>query len=65
MKKPLLRDHDSMVIRIISDSGEAIQLAGEQLTNASSALNSDMSATLDFCAESRLLASTLPGVIGF
>ncbi len=54
-----------MVIRIISDSGEAIQLAGEQLTNASSALNSDMSATLDFCAESRLLASTLPCVSGF
>src|SRR5438876_5998830 len=56
---------DSATIRFCGDSGDGMQLAGTQFTNASAILGNDISTLPDFPAEIRAPAGTLAGVSGF
>jgi 2-oxoglutarate ferredoxin oxidoreductase subunit alpha len=56
---------DSVTIRFAGDSGDGMQLAGTQFTNASAVLGNDISTLPDFPAEIRAPAGTLAGVSGF
>src|SRR6516225_1092678 len=56
---------ESATIRFAGDSGDGMQLAGTQFTNASAILGNDISTLPDFPAEIRAPAGTLPGVSGF
>lgn len=55
----------SATIRFAGDSGDGMQLAGTQFTNASAILGNDISTLPDFPAEIRAPAGTLAGVSGF
>jgi 2-oxoglutarate ferredoxin oxidoreductase subunit alpha len=68
--EPASRHHpveelDSVTIRFAGDSGDGMQLAGTQFTNASAILGNDISTLPDFPAEIRAPAGTLAGVSGF
>ncbi len=52
-------------IGFCGDSGDGMQLAGTQFTNASAILGNDISTLPDFPAEIRAPAGTLAGVSGF
>src|SRR5215471_16075051 len=56
---------DSAVVRFAGDSGDGMQVAGTQFTNASAILGNDISTLPDFPAEIRAPAGTLAGVSGF
>jgi len=56
---------DSVTVRFAGDSGDGMQLAGTQFTNASAILGNDISTLPDFPAEIRAPAGTLAGVSGF
>jgi 2-oxoglutarate ferredoxin oxidoreductase subunit alpha len=56
---------ESVTIRFCGDSGDGMQLAGTQFTNASAVLGNDISTLPDFPAEIRAPAGTLAGVSGF
>src|SRR5438132_12599566 len=56
---------DSATIRFAGDSGDGMQLAGTQFTNASAILGNDISTLPDFPAEICAPAGTLAGVSGF
>lgn len=56
---------DSVVVRFAGDSGDGMQLAGTQFTNASAIFGNDISTLPDFPAEIRAPAGTLAGVSGF
>jgi 2-oxoglutarate ferredoxin oxidoreductase subunit alpha len=60
-----LEELDSVTIRFAGDSGDGMQLAGTQFTNASAILGNDISTLPDFPAEIRAPAGTLAGVSGF
>src|SRR3954447_5599938 len=60
-----IEERDSVTIRFAGDSGDGMQLAGTQFTNASAILGNDISTLPDFPAEIRAPAGTLPGVSGF
>jgi 2-oxoglutarate ferredoxin oxidoreductase subunit alpha len=60
-----LEERDSVTIRFAGDSGDGMQLAGTQFTNASAVLGNDISTLPDFPAEIRAPAGTLAGVSGF
>lgn len=62
MKKPLA---DSLVIRLTGDSGDGVQLIGEQLTITAALLGRDVRTLPDFPAEIRAPAGTVAGVSGF
>ena len=69
-KKPASRPAEtkqleSATIRFAGDSGDGMQLAGTQFTNASAILGNDISTLPDFPAEIRAPAGTLAGVSGF
>jgi 2-oxoglutarate ferredoxin oxidoreductase subunit alpha len=55
----------SATIRFAGDSGDGMQLAGTQFTNASAIFGNDISTLPDFPAEIRAPAGTLAGVSGF
>src|SRR5271170_1327158 len=55
----------SATIRFAGDSGDGMQLAGTQFTNASAIMGNDISTLPDFPAEIRAPAGTLAGVSGF
>src|SRR3954463_7055323 len=55
----------SATIRLAGDSGDGMQLAGTQFTNASAIFGNDVSTLPDFPAEIRAPAGTLAGVSGF
>src|ERR1700679_743662 len=55
----------SVTIRFAGDSGDGMQLAGTQFTNASAILGNDISTLPDFPAEIRAPAGSLAGVSGF
>src|SRR6266704_668373 len=55
----------SATIRLAGDSGDGMQLAGTQFTNASAILGNDISTLPDFPAEIRAPVGTLAGVSGF
>lgn len=56
---------DSIVIRITGDSGDGIQLVGEQLTITAALTGRDVKTLPDFPAEIRAPAGTVGGVSGF
>src|SRR6266567_128053 len=60
-----VQELDSAIIRFAGDSGDGMQLAGTQFTNASAILGNDISTLPDFPAEIRAPAGTLAGVSGF
>src|SRR5216683_2193723 len=60
-----VEERDSVTIRFVGDSGDGMQLAGTQFTNASAILGNDISTLPDFPAEIRAPAGTLAGVSGF
>ncbi|HYT87734.1 MAG TPA: 2-oxoacid:acceptor oxidoreductase subunit alpha [Gemmataceae bacterium] len=63
--KPAAEEVESVTIRFCGDSGDGMQLAGTQFTNASAILGNDISTLPDFPAEIRAPAGTLAGVSGF
>lgn len=54
-----------VVIRFAGDSGDGIQLAGNQFTNSTALFGNDLSTLPDFPAEIRAPAGTPAGVSGF
>ncbi len=58
-------ERDSVVIRFSGDSGDGMQLTGDQFTNAVAILGNDVSTFPDFPAEIRAPAGTIPGLSGF
>src|SRR5262245_57541172 len=64
-QRPEVQVLDSVTIRFCGDSGDGMQLAGTQFTNASAILGNDISTLPDFPAEIRAPAGTLAGVSGF
>src|SRR5438105_12967971 len=58
-------ERESVTIRFAGDSGDGMQLAGTQFTNASAVLGNDIATFPDFPAEIRAPAGTLAGVSGF
>ncbi len=56
---------ESVVIRFAGDSGDGMQLTGNQFTTTSAAFGNDLATLPDFPAEIRAPAGTLPGVSGF
>ena len=55
----------SVVILFSGDSGDGMQLTGDQFTNTSAVLGNDVSTFPDFPAEIRAPAGTIPGLSGF
>src|SRR5262245_14929880 len=64
-QKRQVQELDSVTIRFCGDSGDGMQLAGTQFTNASAILGNDIATFPDFPAEIRAPAGTLAGVSGF
>ena len=56
---------DAAVIRFAGDSGDGMQLTGNQFTTTSALLGNDIATLPDFPAEIRAPAGTVPGVSGF
>ncbi len=56
---------ERVVIRFAGDSGDGMQLTGDQFTATAAALGNDLATFPDFPAEIRAPAGTLPGVSGF
>lgn len=61
-KEALLQD---VVIKFAGDSGDGMQLTGQQFTNNTAMLGIDLATFPDFPAEIRAPIGTLPGVSGF
>ncbi|MFH1278145.1 MAG: 2-oxoacid:acceptor oxidoreductase subunit alpha [Candidatus Eisenbacteria bacterium] len=64
-KPHLLEEIDHVVIRFAGDSGDGMQLTGNQFTNTSAVIGNDISTLPDFPAEIRAPAGSLPGVSAF
>ena len=56
---------ESVVIRFAGDSGDGMQLTGNQFTNTTALLGNDLATFPDFPAEIRAPIGTLAGVSGF
>jgi len=56
---------DEVTIRLAGDSGDGIQVTGNQLTSTSAIAGNDVVTFPDYPAEIRAPAGTLPGVSGF
>ncbi|MCA9751827.1 MAG: 2-oxoacid:acceptor oxidoreductase subunit alpha, partial [Gemmatimonadetes bacterium] len=56
---------DRVVVRFAGDSGDGMQVTGNQFTNTAAILGNDVSTFPDFPAEIRAPAGSLPGVSGF
>ncbi|NIS38323.1 2-oxoglutarate ferredoxin oxidoreductase subunit alpha, partial [Candidatus Saccharibacteria bacterium] len=56
---------DRVTIRFAGDSGDGMQLTGNQFTRATALARNDLSTLPDFPAEIRAPAGTLYGVSGF
>ena len=56
---------EEVVIRLAGDSGDGMQLTGNQFTNTSALLGNDLATFPDYPAEIRAPAGSLPGVSGF
>ena len=54
-----------VTIRFAGDSGDGMQLVGNELANTSAILGNDIGILPDFPAEIRAPAGTLPGVSGY
>src|SRR5262245_5704718 len=60
-----VEERESVTIRLAGDSGDGMQLAGNQFTHTSAMLGNDISTFPDFPAEIRAPVGTLAGVSGF
>lgn len=60
-----LRSLDQVVIRFAGDSGDGMQITGNEFTKTSALAGNDLATLPDFPAEIRAPAGTLPGVSGF
>src|SRR5262245_11264002 len=60
-----LQDLDQDVIRSAGDSGDGMQLTGDQFTRTTALMGNDIATFPDFPAEIRAPAGTLPGVSAF
>src|SRR4051812_49101595 len=60
-----LQKLDEVVIRFAGDSGDGMQLTGNQFSTTSALMGNDLSTLPDFPAEIRAPAGTLPGVSAF
>ncbi|MDG2113290.1 MAG: 2-oxoacid:acceptor oxidoreductase subunit alpha, partial [Actinomycetota bacterium] len=60
-----LQEIDEVIIRFAGDSGDGMQLTGDQFTAISAALGNDLSTLPDFPAEIRAPQGTLAGVSAF
>ena len=58
-------NHETIVIRFVGDSGDGVQLLGEQLTITAALSGRDVRTLPDFPAEIRAPAGTIGGVSGF
>jgi 2-oxoglutarate ferredoxin oxidoreductase subunit alpha len=56
---------EEVVIRFAGDSGDGMQLTGDQFTNTSALVGNDLATFPDYPAEIRAPAGTLPGVSAF
>jgi len=56
---------ETVVIRFAGDSGDGMQVTGNQFTNTTAVLGNDLATLPDYPAEIRAPAGTLPGVSGF
>jgi 2-oxoglutarate ferredoxin oxidoreductase subunit alpha len=56
---------DEVVIRFAGDSGDGMQITGDQFTSTSALVGNDLATFPDFPAEIRAPAGTLPGVSAF
>ena len=59
------QERQSVVIVFSGDSGDGMQLTGDQFTNTSAVLGNDVSTFPDIPAEIRAPAGTIPGLSGF
>ena len=57
-----VEERDSVVILFSGDSGDGMQLTGDQFTNTSAVFGNDVSTSPDFPAEIRAPAGTIPGL---
>jgi 2-oxoglutarate ferredoxin oxidoreductase subunit alpha len=65
-KRPVASERlDDVVIRFAGDSGDGMQLTGNQFTTTAALVGNDLSTLPDFPAEIRAPAGTLPGVSAF
>ncbi|MEX1025786.1 MAG: 2-oxoacid:acceptor oxidoreductase subunit alpha [Planctomycetota bacterium] len=60
-----LQQQETVVIRFAGDSGDGMQITGNQFTNTSALVGNDLATLPDFPAEIRAPAGTRPGVSGF
>jgi 2-oxoglutarate ferredoxin oxidoreductase subunit alpha len=60
-----LQRYESVVIRFAGDSGDGMQITGNQFTQTSAVFGNDLATFPDFPAEIRAPAGTRPGVSGF
>ncbi len=60
-----LQAYESVVIRFAGDSGDGMQITGNQFTQTSALFGNDLATFPDFPAEIRAPAGTRPGVSGF
>src|SRR6266853_1942830 len=56
---------DEVVIRFAGDSGDGMQITGNQFSNTSALFGNDIATFPDYPAEIRAPAGTIPGVSGF
>ncbi len=60
-----LQQQEEVTIRFAGDSGDGMQVTGNQFTNTSAMVGNDLATLPDFPAEIRAPAGTRPGVSGF
>jgi 2-oxoglutarate ferredoxin oxidoreductase subunit alpha len=60
-----LESLEQVVIRFAGDSGDGMQITGNQFTNTAAVLGNDLATFPDYPAEIRAPVGTLPGVSGF
>ena len=60
-----LQQNEAVVIRFAGDSGDGMQITGNQFTSTSALVGNDLATLPDFPAEIRAPAGTRPGVSGF
>ena len=60
-----IQERESVVIRFSGDSGDGMQLTGDQFTNTAAVIGNDISTFPDFPAEIRAPVGTIPGLSGF
>ena len=64
-QEPRQEERQSVVIVFSGDSGDGMQLTGDQFTNSSAILGNDVSTFPDIPAEIRAPAGTIPGLSGY